>query len=273
VSNRYESYSYIDVSISEDGIALLTLNRPEKLNACTADGHDEMGRIWADLDSDPSVRVSVVTGAGKAFCAGGDLGESDLTDSAGVTRTINSDAAIVRGMVRSTKPIISAINGVAVGAGLAVALLADISVAGRSAKLIDGHTKLGVVAGDHAALVWPLACGLPRAKRYLLTCDTITGEEAERIGLVSECVADEELMPTAMALALRLSTGSQWAIQGTKRVLNTWLEKDLSVFEHSLSLEFTSFFLPDAAEGVGAFKEKRAPEFPSAKNRLTPEPA
>lgn len=260
---NYDSYGYIDVKVDEAGVALLTLNRPEKLNACTADGHEELGRIWPDLDRDPDVKVSVVTGAGRAFCAGGDLQEADISNPAAVSRTLASDAAIVRGMVRSEKPIISAINGVAVGAGLAVALLADISVAAHSAKLIDGHTKLGVVAGDHAALVWPLACGLAKAKRYLLTCDPIPGPDAERIGLVSECVPDDELMATAMALATRLAEGSQWAIRGTKRVLNGWLEQDMAIFEHSLNLEFTSFFLPDAAEGVKAFTDKRAPRFPS----------
>lgn len=265
MSKDYSDYTYLKVEVGDDGIAMITLNRPEKLNAATSAGHAEMGRIWADLDADPRVKVSVVTGAGRAFSAGGDLAESDLTDTAKVTSTMEADAAIVRNMIRSTKPIVSAINGVAVGAGLAVALLADISIAGHSAKLIDGHTKLGVVAGDHGALYWPLAAGLAKSKMYLLLCDAVSGEEADRIGLVSMCVPDEELMDTAMTVAKRLAAGSQWAIQGTKRVLNTWLEQDLPIFEHSLGLEFASFFLPDSAEGIKAFVEKRQPDFPSSR--------
>jgi len=257
----YSSYTYLDIEVQDDGIALVTLNRPEKLNAATAEGHDEMGRIWADLDADPRVKVSIVTGAGKAFCAGGDLGEADISDPAHVKRTMDSDAAIVRGLVRSTKPIVSAINGVAVGAGLAVALLADISIAGESARLIDGHTKLGVVAGDHAALYWPLTIGLAKTKKFLLTCETISGVEAERIGLVSDCVPDDQLMAEARKVAEKLANGSQWAIQGTKRVLNTWMEQNMPIFEHSLGLEFASFFLPDASEGIAAFREKRPPKF------------
>lgn len=260
----YAGYEFLNVERRDDGVVLVTLDRPEILNACDPSGHAEMGRIWADIDRDALAKVSVVTGAGKAFCAGGDLGKSDISQAANVQQTMEHDAAIVRGIVRSRKPIVSAINGVAVGAGLAIALLADISIASDRARLIDGHTKLGVVAGDHAALIWPLLMGLARAKYYLLLCESISGQEAAQMGMVSRCVAHDELMDTALGVAERLAAGSQWAIRGTKEVMNGWLTTNMPIFEHSLGLEFASFALPDAPEGIAAFREKRAPRFPSS---------
>jgi enoyl-CoA hydratase len=260
----YDSYKFLKVERQADGILLITLNRPETYNACDGDGHDEMGRIWLDFDNDPAAKVAVITGAGKAFCSGGDLKRADLSDQQHVIATMGRDRAIVHNMMNMRKPVVSAINGVAVGAGLAVALLADISIASEKALLIDGHTKLGVVAGDHAALVWPLLCGLARAKYYLLLCERIDGKEAAAAGMVSRCVPHDELMPTAMAIAARLAKGSQWAIQGTKQVMNNWLRVHTPIFDQSLAMEIASFSLPDAAEGIRAFREKRDPSFPSA---------
>ena len=261
----YADYEFLRVERRDDGVVLITLDRPEVLNACDANGHDEMGRIWLDVDRDPLAKVALVTGAGRAFCAGGNLAKNDISDPAVVQATMEHDAAIVRNMTRSKKPIVSAINGAAVGAGLAVALLADISIASDKAKLIDGHTKLGVVAGDHAALIWPLLIGIARTKYYLLLCEGISGEEAAQMGMVSRCVPHDELMDAANDVATRLASGSQWAIQGTKEVINGWLQANQAIFEQSLGLEFASFFLPDAPEGVRAFVEKRAPDFPSAR--------
>jgi enoyl-CoA hydratase len=172
---------------------------------------------------------------------------------------------LVYNMINIRKPVVSAINGVAVGAGLAVALLADISIASENARLIDGHTKLGVVAGDHAALLWPLLCGMARAKYYLLLCESVSGKEAGEIGLVSRCVPHDELMKTAMGVAERLASGSQWAVQGTKQALNSWFKNNMSIFNESLALETASLLLPDLKEGQRAFAEKRAAQFPSSK--------
>jgi enoyl-CoA hydratase len=142
-----------------------------------------------------------------------------------------------------------------------VALLADISIAARSAKLIDGHTKLGVAAGDHAALIWPLLCGMAKAKYYLLLCETVSGEEAERIGLVSRAVEAEALQQEALAVAQRLAAGSASALAGTKRALNLWLQAAWPAFEASLAAEFMDFAQEDAREAVAALKQKRAPNF------------
>jgi enoyl-CoA hydratase len=171
---------------------------------------------------------------------------------------------LVRGMLGCSKPIVSSINGAAVGAGLAVALLADISVAARNAKLIDGHTKLGVAAGDHAVAIWPLLCGMAKAKYYLLLCDAVSGEEAERIGLVSRAVDAEALADESLAIARRLASGSASALAGTKRALNGWLHAAWPAFEASLAAEIMDFAGADAREGVAAIKEKRSPVFGGA---------
>jgi enoyl-CoA hydratase len=167
-------------------------------------------------------------------------------------------------LVALDKPVISAINGVAVGAGLAVALLADISIVSASARLTDGHTGLGVAAGDHGTWLWPQLCGMAKAKYYLLTSDPITGPEAERIGLVSRCVPSDQLLPEAFAVADRLALGSQPAIRMTKRSINQWLRQSGPIFDHAMALELLTLAEPDVQEGIRALREKRDPRFPSA---------
>jgi enoyl-CoA hydratase len=152
-------------------------------------------------------------------------------------------------------------RGPAVGAGLAVGLLADISIASKTARLIDGHTKLGVAAGDHAAIIWPLLCGMAKAKYYLLLCETLSGEEAERIGLISMAVDDAELDAVALKTATRLAEGAPAAIRWTKYALNNWLRSAGPSFDTSLALEFLAFSGPDVREGIAAIRDKRAPTF------------
>jgi enoyl-CoA hydratase len=147
---------------------------------------------------------------------------------------------------------------------LAVALLADVSVVAKSARLSDGHARLGVAAGDHAAIIWPLLCGMAKAKYYLMTADFIEGPEAERIGLVTRCVPDEDVLDEALAIAVRLAAGSRTAVQWTKRVLNQGLRASSSTFGESLALEMLGFLGPDAKEGVAALRDRRPPRFPSA---------
>jgi enoyl-CoA hydratase len=142
-----------------------------------------------------------------------------------------------------------------------VGLLADISIATPSARIIDGHTKLGVAAGDHAAIVWPLLCGLAKAKYHLLLCEPLDGVEAERIGLVSLCVPDEELDERALAIARRLAAGSRAALSHTKLALNNWLRAAGPTFDASLALEFLDMSGADVREGVAAIREKREPDF------------
>jgi enoyl-CoA hydratase len=261
----YSEYQHLTFERRPNGVVLITFNRPEVLNATNDRLHWELTQVWLTIGADPGARVAVVTGKGRAFSAGGDLEmvEKNATDPRRLATTLKEASDIVYNMINLDKPVISAINGVAVGAGLVVALLADISIMAENARITDGHTRLGVVAGDHAAIVWPLLCGMAKAKYYLLTCDFIDGKEAERIGLVSLCVPAAELMPKAFEVADKLALGAQNAIRLTKRSLNNWLRMAGPIFDNSMALELLTFMEEDVREGARAIKEKRPPKFPS----------
>ena len=266
----YDDFQFLKFDRPEDGVLLITLNRPEVMNATNARLHWELTQIWDVVQDDDRTRVVVVTGAGdRAFSAGGDLAWVEtIVGNPEQIKSVKKEAAdVVYKMLDCDKPIISAINGTAVGAGLAVALLADISIISETAKFTDGHVKLGVAAGDHAAIIWPLLCGMAKAKYYLMTADFIDGKEAERIGLVTFCVPPHELMPRALAIAKKLSIGSQTAIQHTKKSLNNWMRMAGPIFDQSLALEMLGFLGEDAREGLDAVKNKRAPKFPSAQSK------
>jgi enoyl-CoA hydratase len=225
--------------------------------------HFELAEIWRDIDRDPDTRVAVIRGEGKGFSAGGDLQlvEQMATDFEVRTRVWREARDLVYNVINCSKPIVSAMHGPAVGAGLVAGLLADISIATKSARIIDGHTRLGVAAGDHAAIVWPLLCGMAKAKYYLLLCEPVSGEEAERIGLVSLAVDEHDLLPKAFEVAEKLAHGSQTAIRWTKYALNNWLRSAGPTFDASLALEFMGFAGPDVREGVTSLRERRAPDF------------
>ena len=261
--SRYASYSRLSFEAHDNGVLLITLSNPDKLNATDAGMHDELSRIFRDVDRDPSVRAVVVTGAGKAFSAGGDLQwiKEQVGDYVQTMKVMREAGDIVRSMIDCDTPIISAINGVAVGAGLAVALMADISIINEDARITDGHIRLGVAAGDHAVAIWPLLCGMAQAKYYLLTADFIDGKEAERIGLVTRAVPLADVVSTAMAAAQKVAAGPRDAVRFTKRSLNHWLRQALPNFEASLAYEMLNFLGPDAAEGLSALIEKRPPDF------------
>jgi enoyl-CoA hydratase len=265
--HAYEQFEHLSFDRRDDGVVVITLNRPDVLNAANVRMHREMSEVWAVVDEDDAVRASVVTGAGRAFSAGGDLEmiEQMTVDYEATLVQWRDAGAIVEQMLLARKPIVSAINGVAVGAGLAVALLADVSIMGESARISDGHTRLGVAAGDHAAVLWPLLCGVAKAKYYLMTADFVTGVEAERIGLVTRCVPDDEVVAEALSVAARLAAGSATAVQWTKRVMNQWLRQAMPVFGESTALEMLGFLGPDVREGVAAIRERRDPRFPSAR--------
>jgi enoyl-CoA hydratase len=265
----YSQYQHLLFERKDHGILLITINRPEVFNATDARLHWELSRVWLDIGDDPETRVVVITGAGRAFSAGGDL---DMIESYNkninvISGVMKEAGDIVYNLTNLEKPVVSAINGVAVGAGLAVALLADISIVSETARLTDGHLRLGVAAGDHAAIIWPLLCGMAKAKYYLLTADFIGGKEAERIGLVSLSVPAEEVLPRALEVATKLATGSQLAIRWTKRALNNWLRVAGPIFDNSLALEMLGFFTDDVPEGLKAVREKRQPVFPSAQQK------
>ncbi|MFO7274039.1 MAG: enoyl-CoA hydratase/isomerase family protein [Bacillota bacterium] len=247
----------------EPGILVIVLDNPDTLNSVDGATHTELTYVWQDIDRDPAVDVVVIRGAGRAFSAGGDfaLVEAIMKDHDTRARVWKEARDLVYNVINCSKPVVSAIEGPAVGAGLAVALLADISVAGRSARLLDGHVRLGVAAGDHAAIIWPLLVGMARAKYHLLLNEPVTGEEAARIGLISLCVDDGRAYEIALALAGRLARGSATAIRWTKYALNNWLRVAGPIFDTSTALEFLGFTGPDAAEGLTSLREKRPPRF------------
>ena len=260
--NYAAQFPSLSFDVPAPGVLRITLDAPG-LNAVSPECHAHLADVWLAVDRDPEVRVAVIQGAGKAFSAGGsfELLDELTTDYAARTRALREARDIVNNVINCSKPIVSAIHGPAVGAGLVCALLADVSVAGRTARIIDGHTKLGVAAGDHAAICWPLLCGMAKAKFYLLTCDTLTGEEAERIGLVSLCVEDDEVQDRALEVAVKLANGAQSAIRWTKHTLNHWYRQAGPIFDASLAYEFYGFGGPDAAEGLAGHREKRPPVF------------
>jgi enoyl-CoA hydratase len=259
-------YKQLTFERHDHGVLLITLNRPEKYNATDEQMHGELARVWTDVSADPDIRVAVVTGAGKAFSAGGDLAmvERMAGDHERVAHMLSEMSDLVYNMINCEKPIVSAINGVAVGAGTVVGLLADISICAEDAKLGDGHVKLGVAAGDHAAILWPLLAGMAKARYYLLTGEMLTGAEAERLGMVSKALPRDQVLDEALAVARTLATGSQPAIRWTKRALNNWLKMAGPIFDQSAAYEMLCFMGPDVVEGAAALREKRAPQFPSA---------
>src|SRR3954468_2124182 len=261
---NYSKYQDLKIRMLEPGILEIVMGEEGKLATATARAHAEMADVWLDVDRDPEEKVGILRRAGQGFSAGGDVAmvEQMTQDFAVRARVWREARDLVYNMLNCSKIIISAIHGPAVGAGLAAALMADISIAAKNARLIDGHTRLGVAAGDHAAIIWPLLCGMAKAKYYLLTCDTVSGEEAERIGLVSLTCAENELRDKSLEVARKLAAGPQTAVRWTKYSLNNWLRLAGPSFDTSLALEFFGFGGPDVLEGVASHREKRKPSFP-----------
>ncbi len=263
MSDAYAAYDRLGFDWPEPRILRITMSRPEKLNAADHDLHRQLATVWRTIDEDAAVSVVILRGAGRGFSAGGDFQlVEDMADDFQVRARVWKEARdLVYNVINCSKPIVSAMHGPAVGAGLVAGLLADISIAAESARIIDGHTRLGVAAGDHAAIVWPLLCGMAKAKYHLLLCEPLSGAEAERIGLVSLCVPDEELEARSLEVARRLAEGAPSAIRWTKYALNNWLRLAGPSFDASLALEFLGFTGPEIREGLASFREKRAPRF------------
>ncbi|CAN5808831.1 enoyl-CoA hydratase/isomerase family protein [soil metagenome] len=262
MTDRYADFDGLTFDRPSEGVLRLTLDGPG-LNAVDQRVHRQLADVWRTVDRDPDTNVALLRGAGRAFSAGGsfDMLDDLMNDYTVRTRVMREARDLVFNVIDCSKPIVSAIHGPAVGAGLVAGILADVSVVGRSARIIDGHTRLGVTAGDHAAICWPLLCGMAKAKYYLLTCDPLTGEEAERIGLVSMCVEDDQVQDRALAVATQLAGGAQSAIRWTKATLNHWYRSQAAILDASLAYEFYGFAGPDAREGLTAHTDKREPRF------------
>jgi enoyl-CoA hydratase len=265
---RYaRNFASLQFLAPEAGILELVMSNKGRLNAATEAMHRDLALVWRAIDVDDAVRVVVVRGEGSNFSSGGDfdmIGHM-IDDEATLLRVWKEASDLVYNLINCSKPVVSAIRGSAVGAGLAIALLADVSIAAENARILDGHTRLGVAAGDHAVIIWPLLCGLAKARYHLLTNKPLSGAEAERIGLIAMAVPDAEVLGSAFDVARTLAAGSSTAIRWTKHALNNWLRLAGPSFDTSLALEFLGFRLADVREGLAAAREKRRPAFDSDK--------
>src|ERR1700755_1565013 len=260
---RYAAYQRLQFDTPAPRVLRVTMNNG-KMNTADAVMHRDLAEVWRDVDADPEVNAVIITGAGKVFSAGGDFSfvQAQIESFEARAHGWREARDLVYNCINCSKPVISAMRGVAVGAGLVCGILADVSIATKDCRIIDGHTRLGVAAGDHAAIIWPLLCGMAKAKYYLLLCEQVLGEEAERIGLISLAVEDSELDAKAVEIATRLAEGAQSAIRFTKHALNNWLRQAGPIFDASLGLEFLGFTGPEVKEGLASHLEKRKPSFP-----------
>lgn len=259
----YDEYTTIAAS-RQGRILTLTLNRPEALNAVNAQMHTELSDIFYDVQNDSDADIIVLTGAGKAFCAGGDIKwmQDAIDQPESFERTAVEAKRIVFGQLDLEKPLICRLNGHATGLGATIALFSDIIIATDRARIGDPHVSVGLVAGDGGALIWPQLVGYARAKQYLFTGDLMTAAEAERIGLINQVVSDDQLDATVNALAERLAKGATKAIRWTKVTTNLALKQLVHAhFDAGIAYEVMSNVTRDHQEGVNAFREKRKPDY------------
>lgn len=259
---NYESYRTLRIT-REGGILTVMLNRAEVLNAIDAAMHEELSRIFYDISLDDATKVVVLTGAGRAFCAGGDMTwMQSLFGLEAFERSTLEGRRIVFGMLDCVKPIIARVNGAAAGLGATLALFCDIVVAAEGAKISDPHVRVGLTAGDGGAVIWPQLIGFVRAKEYLLTGNAIGAAEAARIGLINHAVPAAELDAKVMAIAGQLASGAGKAVSWTKATVNIALKQLAhTIMDASFTFEALSNMTQDHREGLEAFAEKRAPRF------------
>ncbi len=261
--DRYARYTRLKFDRPHARVLRIVIASPLKMGAMDAVMHREVSEVWSDVDADASVSAVIITGEGRSFSAGGDLHhERKVADDYSLRMTAMKESRnLVYGMINCSKPIVAAARGWAVGAGLACLILADVSIASKDAKFSDGHLKIGIAAGDHATIIWPLLCGMAKAKYYLLTAETFTGEEAERMNLISLALEDAAVEAKAVEIATRLAEGAPAAVRWTKYALNHWLRQAGPIFDTSLALEFMGMGGPEGREGIEAFLQKRPPKF------------
>jgi enoyl-CoA hydratase len=257
-------YTAIKIEKRADGVATLILNNPAKKNALSRTMHRELQFIWDDVDADDDIRVVILTGEGNAFCAGTDLSVQDAENEAGRTRRPPTRGArrLFWNMLDCEKPIIAKVRGPAYGAGVNVALAADMVIAAEGARFCDSHVRMGIAPGDGGPALWPLLLGFHRAKEYLMTGDPVEASKAAEIGLINYCVPDAELDAFVDGYAVKLANGAPLAISYAKLSVNLMLKQlTAGAFETSLAFDQLTLFTEDHAEGTRAFLEKRPPQF------------
>jgi enoyl-CoA hydratase/carnithine racemase len=262
----YAKYRCIKIE-KDNKLATVTLNRPDSLNAVNAELHEELEHVWIDLANDSEINAILLTGAGKAFSAGGDVKAmaSRWGTEEGRKWTLTTASAgrrIIQNLLDVEQPIIAAVNGDAMGLGANLALLSDVIVMSESARIADTHVKVGIVAGDSGAVIWPLLVGPARAKEFLMRGTFITGAEAAKMGLVNYVVPREQVMTKAGEIARELADGPTWAIRWTKLSVNKWLKQQVNlILDASIAYEMVTFTTEDHREAATAFAEKRKPRF------------
>jgi enoyl-CoA hydratase len=259
----YEGYETLKIR-RQSGIVTVAFNRPEVKNATNSRMHQELIRVWPDIAADPAVNVVILTGEGDTFSAGGDVNalQAALDNQARWIEAMTEARQILMALIDFDRPVIARVNGHAIGLGATLALFCDIIIAKDTAKIADPHVKVGLVAGDGGAVIWPALIGYAKAKRYLLTGDAISGAEAERIGLVTESCPADQLDARVEAIAQQLATGAGMAIRLTKRSVNMDLRQRLdALIEAHLGYETQSHLSADHREAIEAFLGKRNPTF------------
>lgn len=263
----YDRYSFIKVEVDDNGVGTVTMNEPEKLNAVGPEQHREVEDIWLDLARDESIKTIVFTGAGRAFSAGGDV--KRMAQRAGTQfgleyalRVPQNTLRIFEHMLLVPQPIIAAVNGDAIGLGLTLALFADMSVVADDARLGDTHVKVGLVAGDGGAVIWPLLVGPQRAKEFLMRGKLLKGAEAASLGLVNYAFPKEDVVSEAHKIATEIAGNPLWAARWSKAAVNKQLKAQLNqILELSIAYESLTMLTEDYKEAVNAFADKRKPEF------------
>jgi len=256
--SRFKSITFEN----KNGVGTVTLNRPDQMNAFTHEMHVEFEDVMIEIGEDKEVRAVVLTGAGKAFCAGGDLSDMKKPETRNAARVMDGSRRLPYAILSVKQPIICAVNGHAVGIGATIALFSDVVYMADTAKIGDPHVKVGLVAGDGGAVIWPLLININRAKELLLTGDLVTAAEAYRIGLANKVLPAEQVLPAATELAEKLARGPALAIQWTKLSINRMLRQATeAVLDASLALEGITIASRDHAEGIASFLEKRTPQF------------
>ena len=266
MGDRYD-FTYFRSELDDDGILLVTFDRPDRRNALSPEMHEELAPLFLRIANDRDARVVVFTGAGdKAFCVGADFGgmqeNLDVGYPDGNPGLMIGSTLVVRSQLMIPQPTIAAINGDAIGLGATIALFCDMTYLSDGARLADPHVSAGLVAGDGGAILWPLLLGLNRGKEFLMTGDLISPEQAESWGLVNHVVPAAEVVDSAMAMARRLARGPQVALQFNKRLANIELVDRVNrVIDASLAMECVTFETADHREAVQAFLEKRPARF------------
>jgi enoyl-CoA hydratase/carnithine racemase len=265
--SRYADYQHLTVEVARK-VATVTLSRPEARNAINQRFIHELRTIWDDLADDKDVNVVLLTGAGQYFSVGGDVKAmavrpgGDVLEEGEVHDPMISRRLVNR-LLELDKPIVCAINGDAIGLAATIALLCDVTVAAHDARIGDTHvSRVGLVAGDGGAVIWPLLVGISKAKEFLMRGTLLSGKEAERIGLVNHAAERTEVLDKARAIAAELAEGPSWAIRWTKLSVNKILKERVNlILEASMALEQITFETADHREATRAFAEKRKPSF------------